>query len=102
MATAMEDEDARVLELLLSSQGAVLAAIEARAPVEVTERLLDEFHAAMLAAGPVISRQLANAHADFAEAVANRYLPLSEVIARLLYGVARLNALLEDDGGARS
>ena len=56
----------------------------------------------MLAAGPVISRQLANAHADFAEAVANRYLPLSEVIARLLYGVARLNALLEDDGGARS
>ena len=100
MTTARES-DATALEALLSTQDAVFEAIEGGAPVEVTEQLLDEFHAALLTAGPIVSRQLSDAPADFAEAVANRYFPLSELIARLIYGVARLNALLADDDEAK-
>lgn len=97
----MDGDEAVVLERLLSSQDSVLEAIETGSAIDVAERRLDEFHAALLDAGPVITRQLESAHSDFAEAVANRYLALSEVIARLLFGVARLNALLGDDDGAK-
>ena len=99
--TTTNGDEAVVLQRLLSAQASVLEAIEANSPADVAEGRFDEFHAALLEAGPIISRQLAHAHEDFADAVANQYLALSEVIARLLFGVARLNTLLGDDDAAK-